>query len=181
MKVKRLVALTLPIALLSGVVGCSDDKATVKKVESKVETKADKKEVTALSAEEYKQKLALGMKDISERSFKLNSIVNDTSKPISEVAKRYKEEAEMFIVTANKVAELSPPSKFKDSHKVIREAMDLARQGTNKCQGILDNADQSLPRVDKGMFKTSNDMLLQSSNKIKEAHEMMKKVDSSIQ
>ncbi|MEI4802950.1 hypothetical protein WAZ07_16855 [Bacillus sp. FJAT-51639] len=181
MKVKKLVALALPIALLSGVVGCSDNKTTDKKVESKVETKSDKKEVTELSAEEYKQELALGMKDISERSLKLNSIINDRSKPISEVAKEYRKEAEMFIVTANKVAELRPPSKFKESHKVMMEAMDLARQGTNECQGTLDNADPSLPSVDKGMFKTANNMLSQASSKINEAHEIMKKVDSSIQ
>ncbi|GLV61700.1 hypothetical protein Bmyc01_03700 [Bacillus mycoides] len=157
---RKLLALAIPMLLVTGV-GCESND---KKVDSKVEAKQEKKT-------DYKMDLAYLMKDISEQSIVMNDVLM-SKKPVEEKKKEFDEVSKELLAISDKVKKLEPGKKYKD----VQETMNI---GLGLLEESLKSIGDGLELKDRNLMTQGNETVIKASKKIAEAHQMLKDMGES--
>ncbi|MBG9688821.1 MULTISPECIES: DUF7018 domain-containing (lipo)protein [Bacillus] len=157
---RKLLALAIPMLLVTGV-GCESND---KKVDSKVEAKQEKKT-------DYKMDLAYLMKDISEQSIVMNDVLM-SKKPVEEKKKEFDEVSKELLAISDKAKKLEPGKKYKDVQETMNTGMGLLEES-------LKLIGDGLELKDRNLMTQGNETVIKASKKITEAHQMLKDMGES--
>ncbi|MDC2864385.1 hypothetical protein [Bacillus sp. BP-3] len=178
MKTNKLVTLALPFMLLTGVVGCSNDKAEEKKSDSlkvseekKTDTSKTSKKVdnSKLQVEkEYKSNLNSLMGEFTKQAVELNEILASDKNRI-EKRNEFDTKSDIFQKTADKIIALDPGEKYKEVHSIIKDAMLSSKQGS-----LLINSGINLK--DDKMIHDGGETMTKASQQLAEADKKLKEM-----
>ncbi|MFC1451246.1 tungsten formylmethanofuran dehydrogenase, partial [Bacillus cereus] len=150
---RKLLSLAIPMLIVTSIgVGCS---AKEKQVDPKVYIEQNKKE-------DYKEKLAYLMKDLSEQS-KVVSDILTSKKSVEEKQKEFETASKDLLAIGYKVKALNASDKYKDVKLTMETAMGLLNMSV---LSIKDGFEQK----DVNLMSICNDSIIKASKNIDEAN-----------